>query len=99
MTDTLGDGDGGVWERLASKLEELGVDQKALTASSAEGLDGLRRLVARYVSFPGARRYTPLEVYERSGVDQETARALWRAMGFPIVPDDEAAFTDADVEA
>ena len=88
-----------IWERLAAKLTELGVDEPALKAAQAEGLDGLRRLVARYIAFPGARRYSPKDVYERSGVDEDTARSLWRAMGFPVVPDDEVAFTDDDVEA
>jgi len=85
--------------RLSTKLAALGVDEQALKSAAAEGLDGLRLLIARHISFPGARRYTPLEVYEKSGVDQETAQALWRAMGFPLVPEDQAAFTDADIEA
>ncbi|TMK20144.1 MAG: hypothetical protein E6G68_05030, partial [Actinobacteria bacterium] len=67
--------------------------------ATAEGIDGLRRMVARYLTFPGERRYTPPEVFERSGVDEETAHALWRAMGFAEAPNDERAFTDADVEA
>jgi adenylate cyclase len=77
----------------------LGVDEQALKSAAAEGSDAIRLLVARYMTFPGARRYTPREVYAKSGVDEETARSLWRAMGFPIVPEDEAAFTDADIEA
>jgi adenylate cyclase len=88
-----------VWTRLRQTLAALGVDEQAFKSAAAEGLDGLRRLIARYISFPGARRYTPGDVYEKSGVDQETAEALWRAMGFPLVPEDEAAFTDADIEA
>ena len=88
-----------VLERLFGKLAELGVDERALKAAAGEDIVGLRRLFARYITFPGDRRYSPKDVYERSGVDGETARALWRAMGFPIVPDDEVAFTDADVEA
>lgn len=88
-----------VFERLARKLADLGVDEEALASAMAEGVDGLRRLVARYVPFPGARRYTPRDVYASSGADEETTRALWRAMGFPTVPEDERAFTDADVEA
>jgi adenylate cyclase len=88
-----------VWARLSKTLTALGVDEQALKAAAAEGVDGLRLLIARHISFPGARRYTPAEIYEESGVDKETADALWRAMGFPLVPPDEAAFTDADVEA
>jgi adenylate cyclase len=40
---------------------------------------------------------TPADVAQRSGVDLEQARRLWRALGFPPVPDDERAFTTADV--
>jgi adenylate cyclase len=88
-----------IWVRLSEKLAEFGVDEQTLKAAVAEGIDGIRRLVARYISFPGARRYTPKQVYELSGIEEETARALWKAMGFPLVPDDEPAFTDADMEA
>jgi adenylate cyclase len=80
-------------------LVEVGVDQPDLEAAAAEGPDALARLVARHLMFPGPRRYSPREVYEKSGVDQETAQSLWRAMGFPLVPEDERAFTDADIEA
>lgn len=85
----------GVWKALAG----AGVDERALEAAAAEGSSGIVRMVVRYLMFPGARRYTPAEVYAKSGVDEETARSLWRAMGFPEIPDDEAAFTDADIEA
>ena len=88
-----------VWERLFAKLAEFGVDDKALKAAQAEGMDGIRRLVARYVSFPGARQYSPRDIYEKIGVSEETATGLWRAMGFALVPDDEVAFTEADVAA
>lgn len=88
-----------VLERLRAKLGEIGVSDEVLAAAVAEGPDGIARMVARYLMFPGERRYTPLEVYTKSGIDEDTAVALWRAMGFPNVPDDEPAFTDADVEA
>jgi adenylate cyclase len=47
----------------------------------------------------GVRRYTRREVAERSGVDVELARTLWRALGFADVDDANVAFTDRDVEA
>jgi adenylate cyclase len=47
----------------------------------------------------GERKYTPIDVCERAGVDHATADSLWRAMGFPDVPDDQVAFTDRDVAA
>jgi len=47
----------------------------------------------------GSRRYTRVEVAERADVPIETARILWRALGFADVDDDNRAFTDRDVEA
>jgi len=48
---------------------------------------------------PGARRYTQTEVAAKAGTDVDTARAVWRAIGFPDLPDDLPAFTDADIAA
>jgi adenylate cyclase len=47
----------------------------------------------------GERRYTALEVCALADCDHDTADGLWRAMGFPDMPDDEVAFTDGDVAA
>ncbi len=43
---------------------------------------------------PGARRYTMEQIAAEAGTDLQTARAVWRAIGFPDIPDDLAAFTD-----
>ena len=48
---------------------------------------------------PGARKYTMRELAAQAQIDLTTARTVWRAIGFPDLPDDRAAFTDADVEA
>jgi len=88
-----------VWKRVAGALADAGVDQDALAAAAAKGADEVALLIARHLTFPGERRYSPRDVYEKTGVDAETARALWRAMGFALVPEDEQAFTDADAEA
>ena len=48
---------------------------------------------------PGERRYALTELAERGKTDVATARAIWRAIGFPDIPDDLPAFTDADVKA
>lgn len=87
------------WRRVSQALAAAGVDEQSLNEAAEEGPEGLARLVARYLMFPGQRRYTPADLYATTGVDEETARSLWRAMGFPLVPEDERAFTDADVEA
>ena len=42
---------------------------------------------------------TRVQVAEQSGVPLETAKELWRLLGFAHVEDDEVAFTPADVEA
>ncbi|MDL4816910.1 adenylate/guanylate cyclase domain-containing protein [Actinomadura opuntiae] len=47
----------------------------------------------------GPLRYTRKDVEALSGVSDEYARRVWQALGFPIPPDDEAAFTDGDVTA
>ena len=47
----------------------------------------------------GARRYTRIEVEERSGAPRERNERLWRALGFADVDDEDIVFTDSDVEA
>ncbi|MGH9246857.1 MAG: adenylate/guanylate cyclase domain-containing protein [Acidimicrobiales bacterium] len=47
----------------------------------------------------GGPRLTPREVEARAGADADLADRLWRAMGFPDVPDDVPAFTEDDVDA
>ena len=44
-------------------------------------------------------RYTEVQVNEATGLEVEEGRRLWRSLGFPEVPDDDAAFTERDIEA
>jgi len=44
-------------------------------------------------------RYTNAEVCRRAGVDRDVGDQLWRAMGFPDVPDGTVAFGDDDARA
>jgi adenylate cyclase len=48
---------------------------------------------------PGPRVYTSAQLAQRAGTDIETARAIWRAIGFPDLPDDLPAFTERDADA
>lgn len=57
--------------------------------------DELERLARALLGDPV---YTPPEVAASTGVSIEEARRLWRALGFPPVPDDARVFTAADVE-
>lgn len=64
--------------------------------------DDLTRLVARAERelLGGTRRYNRLEMAELAGMSLDEVRALWRALGFATVDDDEhEAFTDADLAA
>lgn len=59
--------------------------------------DGLARLEELLL---GARPHlTRREVADRAGVDLDTARRLWRMLGFAETDDETAAFTDTDVLA
>lgn len=46
----------------------------------------------------GVPELNPVDTARESGVTLEQARRMWRALGFPPVPDDEIFFTRADVE-
>ena len=87
------------WSSIAAVLDEAGLDADSLGAALAAGSEELARAVARHLTFPGRRHLLPRDVWGAAGVDEETARELWRAMGFPEVPDDEPAFTEGDVDA
>lgn len=68
-----------------------GIAGKRADAPSAEALE------AAAAALLGKPEYTPLDVAARSGVAIERLRRLWRALGFPPVPDHERVFTDADI--
>ena len=55
--------------------------------------------VATDFLFEGPATMTHPQMAEAAGVTLEEAKALWRYLGFPDIPDDRVAFTDADVEA
>jgi adenylate cyclase len=61
------------------------------------GLPDPRRI--EEVLLGGELRYTSLDAIKAAGVPEEFARRLWRALGFPQVPDDMVAFTEGDVTA
>jgi adenylate cyclase len=67
---------------------------QAADGQVANAREALERLL-----LDGPRRYTRLQVAERSGMAPERTQRLWRALGFPDAADDDPAFTDADVEA
>lgn len=64
------------------------------TIDIASVADRLERLL-----LGSERRYTPAEIAERAGVERESARQLWRSLGFAAVGEDDVFFTDYDVAA
>jgi adenylate cyclase len=57
-----------------------------------------RDLQALVEALVGPLELTPPDVSAESGIDIEQARRLWRALGFPPVPDASRIFTKADVD-
>ena len=78
-------------------LRRRGVSPTELEQAGRSGF--LTLLTLDRAVAPGDRKYTQTEVAARAGTDVETARAVWRAIGFPDLPDDLPAFTDSDADA
>ncbi len=87
------------WQQTIAVLQSVGLTDSQIEAAVAAGPAELILVAARHLILPGSRHLRPADVWERAGVEETTARALWRAMGFPDSPDEDSAFTDADVEA
>jgi adenylate cyclase len=63
-----------------------------MTDRQLETIEELQRLLI------GKAELTPHEVAAGANVEIEQARRLWRALGFPPVPDDQRFFTHSDVQ-
>jgi adenylate cyclase len=83
--------------KLRSFLRRRGATPDEIARAEREGRVLL--LAFDYQLMPGRPRYTFAEVCSRASFDIETARRLWRALGFPDPPGDERLFRDDDVEA
>jgi len=83
--------------KLRSFLKRRGATPEEIARAEREGR--LLLLAFDYQLLPGPPRYTFEEACRRADFDLETARRLWRALGFPDPPHDERQFRDEDVEA
>ena len=83
--------------KLRSFLRRRGATPDEISRAEHDG----RLLVLAFDSelTPGRPRYTFEEVCSRASFDIQTARRLWRALGFPDPPADARLFRDDDVEA
>jgi adenylate cyclase len=83
--------------RVQAWLAERGVSQAEIERATKEGQ--LHLLVIDRAVIADPPTLTGAQVAEAAGLPLDLARRLWRALGFPDVPDDEPAFTQADVAA
>ena len=95
----LGDLEGRDREARAALLGEL--------KSAGVSLEELRSAVAddRLIFLPVERalgeepRYSPRQIAEETGLDFEFLTRQWQALGLPVRPDDEIAYSESDLEA
>jgi adenylate cyclase len=79
---------------LRAWLREHGASDAETARADADGW--LPLLALDRMLLPGVQRYDVEEVAARAGTDADTARRLWRALGFPDVDPGIAAFSDED---
>jgi adenylate cyclase len=82
--------------RLTKWLRKQGASKEEIDAAAAD--DQLTLLALDRLLVPGLPHLDAQEVSMRSGVPEETATLLWRALGFPDIPEGQRAFTDESVE-
>jgi adenylate cyclase len=84
-------------DELRDRLLALGATDEEVARAEAQGWVPL--LTLDQLLIPATREYDVADVSERVGAHPEVLRRLWRAVGFPDVPDGLRVFTDRDVEA
>ena len=83
--------------RVRDFLVARGVSEREVAQARKD--DVLHLLVADRLVLPTPGRYDPEDMVRLTGLDRTSLERLWRAMGFPVVADDEKAFSDVDREA
>jgi adenylate cyclase len=83
--------------RVRSLLLELGTTEEEIDQAVVDDVVDL--LVVDRMLIPAERRMTQAEVLAITGIEEEPARRIWRALGFLDVDEDDRSFTDMDVEA
>ncbi len=83
--------------RVRYLLLELGCPDEEIDRAVED--DVLDLLVVDHLLVPTGHRLTQSEVAERTDIPLDVAKRFWRALGFLDVDEDEAAFTDMDIQA
>jgi adenylate cyclase len=86
-----------VSEQVRRGLLERGVTPDEIERATEDGT--IHILVAERMLVPEDGTFTSAELSAVTGIPLELDERLWRAMGFPVVPADEQAFTAADRRA
>jgi adenylate cyclase len=84
-------------ERVRTLLRRLGCTDDEIDRAVADDVVDL--LVVDRMLVPAEHRLTQAEVSAVTDIPVELAQRFWRALGFLDVGDDEAVFTEMDVEA
>jgi len=101
-SETVGDADVDISRvealaRVRFLLLDLGCTDEEIDQAVED--DALDLLVVDRILVPADHRLTQTEVAERTDIPLDVAKRFWRALGFLDVGEDEAAFTDMDIEA
>ncbi|HZJ27438.1 MAG TPA: adenylate/guanylate cyclase domain-containing protein [Acidimicrobiia bacterium] len=83
--------------KLSRALRRLGATPDEIERAGEEGW--LTRLAVDKTLLPGSGRYDMGEIAELVGIEPETGKRLWRALGFPDLEPNAKVFTDTDVRA
>lgn len=83
--------------RVRSLLSDLGSTDEEIDRAVEDDVVDL--LMVDRMLVPTAHRLTQGDVAELTDIPLDAAKRFWRALGFLDVEDDEAAFTDMDIEA
>ena len=84
-------------EDLRIRLTELGASDADMERAEADGW--LPLLALDRMLLPGRPKYDLGALASAAALDEDVARGLWRAIGFPDVPPGIEVFTDRDVDA
>ena len=87
----------GALARVRFLLLELGCTDEEIDRAVED--DVLDLLVVDRMLVPSEVRFTQGEVAARTDIPLDVAKRFWRALGFLDVDEDDAAFTDMDIEA
>ncbi|HEY4929065.1 MAG TPA: adenylate cyclase regulatory domain-containing protein [Acidimicrobiales bacterium] len=83
--------------RVRFLLVDLGCTDEEIDRSVED--DVLDLLVVDRMLVPSGVRFTQAVVADRTDIPLDVAKRFWRALGFLDVDEDDAAFTDMDIEA